>query len=313
MISKTKNIYTSLSEYFQIAIGILFASIGLKAFLLPNGFLDGGVTGIALLINSKFDINLSWLLVLLSIPFLVLAFYTVSKRIVLKSIISILGFAISIALETFGTLTEDKLLISIFGGLFLGLGIGITIRNGAVLDGSEILGIFLNDRFGISIGQIILMFNIILFSITAMVLSIEIALYSILTFVVTAKVTDFMIKGFEDFIGVMIVSKECVEIQKSIIQNLGAGMTVYQGQKGVGSNGSIHNVLIIHTIINRIDIRKMNRIIDAIDQDAFVVEYDVNNIKGGVLRHYLTQKENKKLPPTLEQMSENIKSLKSIK
>lgn len=313
MISKKRSIYKSLSEFFQITIGILFASIGLKAFLLPNGFLDGGVTGIALLINSQFNINLSLLLVLLSIPFLVIAYYTVSKRVVLKSILSIIGLAISIELETFGTITEDKLLISIFGGLFLGLGIGITIRNGAVLDGSEILGIFLNDRFGISIGQIILMFNIILFTITATVISIEVALYSILTFVVTAKVTDFIIKGFEDFIGVMIVSKESVEIQKSIIQNLGSGMTIYQGQKGVGSNGTIDNILIIHTIINRIDIRKMNRIIDVIDQDAFVVEYDVNNIKGGVLRHYLTQKRNKKLHPTLEQMSENIESLKSIK
>jgi uncharacterized membrane-anchored protein YitT (DUF2179 family) len=313
MISKKKSIYTGISEYFQIATGILFASIGLKAFLLPNGFLDGGVTGIALLINSKFNINVSLLLVVLSIPFLVLAFYTVSKRIVLKSIISILGLAISIELETFGTITEDKLLISIFGGLFLGLGIGITIRNGAVLDGSEILGIFLNDRFGISIGQIILMFNVILFAITAAVISVEIALYSILTFVVTAKVTDFIIKGFEDFIGVMIVSKESVEIQKSIIQNLGAGMTIYQGQKGVGSNGSIADVLIIHTIINRIDIRKMNRIIKNIDEEAFVVEYDVNNIKGGVLRHYLTQDKRKKLPPTLEQMNENIEEINSIK
>ena len=200
---KIKNL---VLEYVQIGIGIILASIGLKAFLLPNGFLDGGVTGIALLINSKLDINISYLLIGLSIPFLVLAYFMLSKRIVIKSIFAIISLAIFIQLENFSVITEDKLLISIFGGLFVGMGIGITIRNGAVLDGSEILGIFIYDRFGIAIGKFILLFNVILFGITAMVLSVEIAMYSILTFIVTAKVTDFMIEGFEDFIGILVVS-----------------------------------------------------------------------------------------------------------
>ena len=161
-----------ISEYLQIAFGIVLASIGLKAFLLPNGFLDGGVTGIALLVRTQVEINISFLLILFSIPFLILGYFTVSKRIVVKSIISILGLALFIYFENFETITDDKLLISIFGGLFLGAGIGIAIRNGSVLDGSEILGVYLNDKFGISIGQIILVFNIILFSITALVLSV---------------------------------------------------------------------------------------------------------------------------------------------
>jgi uncharacterized membrane-anchored protein YitT (DUF2179 family) len=290
--SKTYNFF---SEYGQIALGVVLASIGLKAFLLPNGFLDGGVTGIALLVKTFVDIKISYLLILFSLPFLILGFYTVSKRIVIKSMVSILALALFIHFENFETITDDKLLISIFGGLFLGAGIGIAIRNGSVLDGSEILGVYINDRFGISIGQVILIFNVLLFSITAYVISTEIALYSILTYIVTAKVTDLTIEGFEDFIGVTIISKDYLKIKKAIMEELGAGLTTYKGTKGYGSTGKQEDFYIIHTIINRIDLKKMHRLIDEIDDKAFIIEFDVNNVKGGVLRHYLDKKKSKKM------------------
>lgn len=292
---KHSKTYNYISEYGQIAIGIGLASIGLKAFLLPNGFMDGGVTGIALLVNRLIGINISLLLVIFSLPFLILGYYTVSKRIVVKSIISILSFALLIHFGDYDIITEDKLLISIFGGLCLGGGIGIAIRNGSVLDGSEILGIYLNDRFGFSIGQVILLFNVILFSITAYVISMEVALYSILTYIVTAKVTDLTIEGFEDFIGVTIVSNDYEKIKYAIMEQLGAGLTTYKGSKGFGSNGPQKDFDIIHTIINRIDIKKMHRLIEDIDENAFIIEFDVNNVKGGVLRHYLDKKKGKKL------------------
>jgi uncharacterized membrane-anchored protein YitT (DUF2179 family) len=281
-------------EYFQVFIGIILASIGLKAFLLPNEFLDGGVTGIALLVKTQVDIDISYLLVLFSIPFLILGFFTVSKRIVIKSIISILTLALFIHLENFQTITSDKLLISIFGGLLVGAGIGIAIRNGSVLDGSEILGIYLNDKFGISIGKIVLVFNVILFSITAFVISTEIALYSILTYIIAAKVTDTVIEGFEDFIGVTIVSKKHDLIKISIIEELGVGLTVYKGSSGFGSSGIAEDFDIIHSVVNRIDIKKMYRVVQKIDSEAFIIEFDVNNVKGGVLRHYLNKKKNAK-------------------
>lgn len=281
-------------EFFQIFIGIIFTSLGLKAFLLPNGFLDGGVTGIALLVRKFVAIDVSILLVLFSIPFLILGYFTVSKRIVVKSVISILSLALFIHFENFQMITDDKLLICIFGGLLVGSGIGIAIRNGSVLDGSEILGIFLNDTFGISIGKVIMLFNIILFSITAFVVSLETALYSILAYIITAKVTDLVIEGFEDFIGVTIVSKKYTEIKVAILEELGAGLTVYKGSSGFGSQGVAKDFDIIHTIINRIDIKKMYKIIDKIDKQAFIVEFDVNNVKGGVLRHYLDKKKNTK-------------------
>ncbi len=274
-------------EYSQIFLGIVLASIGLKAFLLPNGFLDGGVTGIAILLKDIFDFNISISLVVISIPFLVLAWFTLSKKAVVKSIISIISLALFIQFENFTPLTNDKLLISIFGGLFLGAGIGLAIRNGTVLDGAEVLGIYLNNKYGFGIGIIILHFNTILFIITGICVSMEVAMYSILTFIVTTRVVDFIIKGFEDFIGLMIISTNSQEIESALLTEIGSGVTVYNYTRGYGASGYRENGDIIQLVINRIDIRKTYNLIDRLDHDAFVVEFDVNNIKGGVMKKLL--------------------------
>ncbi len=280
-----------INEYLQMAFGVLMASIGLKAFLLPNGFLDGGVTGIAILISEMTGIDISILLIIISIPFLVLAWRTISARIAIKSVVSILALALIIHYENFEPITDDKLLIAIFGGLFLGAGIGVSIKNGAVLDGSEVLGVYLHDRFGISIGTIILGFNVLLFGVTAFLLSVEVAMYSILTYLVTAKVIDFVMKGFEDYIGFTIVSEYYGDIEEAILNELGAGLSSYQGARGVGHGGERKNFNIIHTVINRIDQRKLIRIVDEIDEKAFMIEFDVNKIHGGIMRRYLQRKK----------------------
>lgn len=287
-----------LSEIIQIAIGILLASIGLKMFLLPNGFLDGGVTGISILLSKLFNIEISYFLILVSIPFLVLAWFNLSKRIFIKSVLSIILLAIIIHFENFTAITEDKLLIAIFGGLFLGAGIGLTIKNGAVLDGSEILGIFINERLGISIGKVILFFNAILFTATAVLLSIEVAMYSILTFIITGKVIDFMIEGFEDYVGLMIVSEKEHEINEGLINIVGVGTTLYKGSGGYGKRGIQTEKKIIHTVINRIDIRRTYNLIDSIDKNAFIIEFDVNNIKGGIYTKFLSKEGLKKISPS---------------
>ncbi|WP_374959016.1 YitT family protein [Gilvibacter sp.] len=278
-------------EFAQIGIAVILASIGLKAFLLPNGFLDGGVTGIAILISELFTVELSYTLPIITIPFFVIGWFTVSRKILIKSIFSVLLLAVVIHFENFQSITDDKLIISIFGGLFLGAGIGLAIKNGSVLDGSEIFGIYINEKWGISIGRVILAFNIILFGATAFLLSIEVALYSILTYIVTAKAIDFTIEGFEDHVGLMIVSEQAPALREAFTENLGIGMTVYTGSKGFGRRGEKENVEIIHSVINRIDIRRVQRLIDQLDPNAFVIEFDVNNVKGGILRKYLSRKK----------------------
>ncbi len=298
-MKKTHQSKKLLLEIGQISLAIFLASIGLKAFLLPNGFLDGGVTGIAILISELLHIELSWILPLATVPFFVLGWFTVSKRILLKSILSVIALSIIIHFENFSQITDDKLITAIFGGIFLGAGIGLAIKNGSVLDGSEILGIYINSNFGISIGTVILFFNIILFGFTALLLSIDVALYSILAFIVTGKVIDFMMEGFENYVGLMIVSKKSDVLQRSLIRSIGQGMTIYSGKKGYGSKGRTDDVQIIHTVINRIDTRKAYRTIDLVDKDAFVIEFDVNHVRGGVLRKYLKAKGNRSLPSDL--------------
>ncbi len=282
-----KNIKNTFIEIVQIGIALILASIGLKAFLLPNGFLDGGVTGIAILISELFAINISIVLPIVSLPFFIIGYFTITKRILFKSVISIICLSLVIYFENFGSITDDKLIIATFGGLFLGSGIGLAIRNGTVLDGSELLGLYFNEKYGISIGTIILLFNIVLFGITAIVLSPEVAMYSILTFFVTSKAIDFTIQGFENYVGLMIVSKKSAEIQERFLQEIGQGITVYKGVKGYGKTGITETKEIIHVVINRIDVKRINRRINELDEEAFIIEFDVNNVKGGEIRRFM--------------------------
>lgn len=281
----------SIIELVQIGGAIILSSIGLKAFLLPNGFLDGGVTGIAILISEIFDINISILLPIISIPFFVIGYFTVTRRILIKSIISIVILSFFVYFENFESVTDDKLIIATFGGIFLGTGIGLAIRNGAVLDGSELLGLYFNNQYGFSIGSIILVFNTILFGVTAVLLTPEIAMYSILTYLVTGKAIDFTIQGFENYMGLMIISNKSEELQSVFLERMGHGITVYQGVKGYGKTGISETKEIIHVIANRIDVKRISRMIDEVDSSAFIIEFDVNDVKGGKVRRYLTKEQ----------------------
>jgi len=207
-----------------------------------------------------------------------MSWFTLSRHITIKSILAIVSLAVVVHLENFSSVTDDKLLIAIFGGLFLGAGIGLTIKNGAVLDGSEVLGIFANKNFGFSIGKVALGFNLIPFAITAIAISFETAMYSTLTFLVTAKIIDLTIEGFEDYVGLMIVSDKSKEIEGGLIKVIKTGTTLYKGSRGFGKSGAKNENDLIHTVINRIDIRRTYNLINDIDKDAFIIEFDVNNI-----------------------------------
>ena len=286
-------------EIGQLALAVFLASLGLKAFLLPNGFLDGGVTGISILLSKLTGIEISIILPIISIPFFVIGWFTISRKTVIRSIISVLVLSLIIHFENFQSITDDKLLISIFGGLFLGAGIGLAIKNGSVLDGSEILGIFLNEKTGTSIGLIIFWFNVVLFLLASLLFSIEVAMYSVLTYIISAKTIDLILEGFEDYVGLMIVTEKSKEMQIALLKNIGQGLTIYNGSKGYGSQGEKQDLKIIHTVVNRIDTKKAYRTLNEVDKDAFVIEFDVNRVSGGVLRKYLTRSKQKELSPTL--------------
>jgi len=274
-----------LKDSIFISFGILAAGFGLKGFLLPNGFIDGGVTGISLLTKILTNYPLHYLIIVLNIPFIVLGFFQVNKTFAFKSICAIIGLALVLALVEYPIITTDKLLIAVFGGFFLGGGIGLAIRGGAVLDGTEVLAIYLSRKIRMTIGDLIFVFNLLIFSAAAYFLSIEIALYSILTYFTAAKTIDFIIEGVEEYIGVTIISTHSDEIRKMIIEKMGGGVTVYQGKGGFGKDGIGKNEMdIIYSVVTRLEITRLQREVETIDSNAFIVMNSVKDLVGGMIK-----------------------------
>ena len=273
-----------LRDFLFIGTGIFSASFGFKGFLLTNRFIDGGATGISLLINALSGIPLYFLIVIINFPFILLAFRVVSKQFAIKTAFSIAGLSVCLALVSFPNVTNDNLLVAIFGGFFLGGGIGLAIRGGAVIDGTEVLAIFLSRKLGTTIGDIIIIINVVIFSTAAWLLSVEIALYSMITYLAASKTLDFIVEGIDEYIGVTIISPQNESIRQMIIQNMGRGVTVYMGSKGFGKRGELKNTDILYCVITRLELNKLDIEIKKIDPAAFVIMTQVKDAKGGMIR-----------------------------
>lgn len=274
-----------LKDGFFISLGVFLAGFGLKGFLLPNLFIDGGAMGISLLISETTSMSLSILILLVNFPFIILGYSHIGKQFALKSILAIIALAVVVHFIPYPLITSDKLLIAVFGGFFLGAGIGMSIRGGAVIDGTEVLAIFLSKKTGLTIGDIILIFNIIIFSFGAYILSIEVALYAMLTYLAAAKTVDFIIEGVEEYTGVTIISSKSEEVRLMITEELGRGVTIYSGKGGFGKNGAkLKEIDIIYTIITRLEIAKLQTEIDKIDEEAFVIKGSIKDTKGGMIK-----------------------------
>jgi uncharacterized membrane-anchored protein YitT (DUF2179 family) len=253
--------------------------------LLPNEFIDGGAMGISLLVSETTNISLSILIIVVNLPFLVLGYSQIGKEFAIKSIIAIILLAIVVHIVPYPLITSDKLLIAVFGGFFLGAGIGLAIRGGSVIDGTEVLAIFLSKRTGLTIGDIILIFNILIFSFGAYILSIEVALYAILTYLAASKTINFIIEGIEEYTGITIISDFSDNIRIMITESLGRGVTLYAGKGGYGKNGDISKQIdIIYTVITRLEISRLKKEIDLIDPKAFIIMNSVKDTKGGMIK-----------------------------
>ncbi len=274
-----------LKDTLLISIGIISAGFGLKGFLLPNNFIDGGVTGISLLTAAITKFSFPILIVVINIPFIILGFNQISKTFAIKSILAIIGLAVVLATVNYPIITSDKLLVAAFGGFFLGAGIGLSIRGGGVLDGTEVLAVYLSKRTGLTIGDIILVFNIIIFLVAAYLLSVETALYSILTYLAASKTVDFIVEGVEEYTGVTIISYKSEDIRQMIIEKMGRGVTIFNGRRGYGKQGEKSNQTdIIYTVITRLEVAKLQTEIDKIDNSAFMVMSSIKDTKGGMIK-----------------------------
>lgn len=274
-----------LKDSFLIALGVLSAGFGLKGFLLPNNFIDGGVTGISLLTSFITGISLSILIVAINIPFLYMGYRQIGKNFAVKSAIGIVFLALAILFIKYPVITSDKLLVAVFGGFFLGLGIGFSIRGGSVLDGTEVLAIYLNKKTGLTIGDIILLFNILIFSYAAYLLSVETALYSILTYLSASKTIDFVVEGIEEYTSITVVSTHSEDIRLMIIEKMKRGVTIYNGKRGFGKKGeNLNQTDIVFTVVTRLEIGKIQTEIKKIDPNAFIVMSNIKDTHGGMIK-----------------------------
>jgi uncharacterized membrane-anchored protein YitT (DUF2179 family) len=275
----------NIKDAIFIFLGVAMASIGLKGFILPNNFLDGGAMGVSLLLEILTKIELSYLIIFVNLPFIIIGAKQISIEFAIKSIIAILALAILVHFVTLPDITNDKLLISIFGGFFLGAGIGLTIRGGAVIDGTEVLAITVSRKSSLTVGDFIAVFNILLFCSAIFLVGIETAMYSVLTYLSASKTVDFIINGIEEYIGVIIVSEKPEEIKHQITNNLRRGLTIFKSDKGFGSRGAFgEEGKVLFCVVTRLEVSKLLLEIEKIDPQAFVVQHAIKETKGGMIK-----------------------------
>lgn len=283
-VTAKKEIVNSL----LILAGIFSAAFGLKAFLIPNEFIDGGVTGISLLISSITNWPISLLIVIINIPFIILGYRRVNKLYAIKTMTAIFILSIVLYFINFPEVTHDKLLTAVFGGFFLGTGIGLAMRGGCVIDGTELLAVYINPKSFLSVGQIVLVINIIIFCVAAFFLGIQPALYSILTYLAASQMINYIIQGFDEYTAITIISPKSHLIKNVIIRQLRKGVTVYKGERGFGKNLiDDKNIDILYLVITRLEVSQITSTVQQIDPDAFIITHSVSEVRGGLVKRHV--------------------------
>lgn len=269
-----------ISSTVFLILGILSAGFGLKGFLLPSHFIDGGVTGISMLISALSKISLPLLIIIINTPFVIIGYRQISRIFALKSALAIGGLALVLAFLPYPEVTKDKLLAAVFGGFFLGAGIGLSIRAGGVLDGTEVMALILSKKMGTTVGDVILLLNIFIFSVAAIFLGLEPALYSVLTYFSVSKTMDFLIHGIEEYNGITIISSHSEEIRTSILDDCGRGVTVYKGMGGMTHTEQD----ILFCVVTRLEIPRIKAVVKRIDESAFIAIHRIADATGGVMK-----------------------------
>ena len=276
----------SFKDYLFMLLGILCISFALKSLLIPNKFFDGGVTGIALLLYKKYHINIALIFVALNIPFLLLGGKLIGKSFAIKSIISVIILGLFLLFIPFPEVSHDKLIVSVFGGFFIGLGVGFGMKSGIALDGIEVLAVYTGKKVGFSMSEIILGINILIFLIAGIFFGLEAAFYSMLTYFVASKTIDYVVEGFEEFTGVTIISSKSEEVKAFLVLQMGKGITVYKGERGFMKDSFEVSTEtdIVYTVVTRLEVRKLKNAIHEIDQKAFIFSSSIKETAGGILK-----------------------------
>lgn len=277
----------SVSSIVYSILGVLSAMIALEGFMLPNHFLDGGVTGISILVEAILGVPFTTLLVVFNIPFLYLGYKKIGKTFAVRALFAIVLLTILMHFIEIPPVTEDKVLIAVFGGFFIGLGIGLVIKGGGVLDGLEIIAFYTTRNSGFSTGEIILAFNALIYLGAAFVFSVETAMYSFLVYFAAMKTSDYVVDGFEEFTALTIISKDCDQVKSLIVNQFGKAITVYKGERGYlpQSFNIKHDCDIVMTIVTRLEIHRIKEATLKIDPNAFFFVQRIKEVKGGIGKH----------------------------
>ncbi len=273
------------TDLIFILSGALLAAFALKGFLVPNNFFDGGITGISLLIHEIYHINLAYVIIVANLPFIIMCVYAINLKYALKTLVCIMLLGVCLLLP-YPIVTQDKLLISIFGGFFLGIGTGLAMRAGCAIDGIEVLALYTWKKTSFTITEIILAINIIIFSIAAFKFGIETALYSMLTYFTVSKTIDYVVEGLEAYIGVTIISGKSEIVKDRLVNEMGRGITIYKGERGYlpGKFEMHQDVDIIFTVVTRLELRKLKNLVHEIDERAFVFASMIREASGGIIK-----------------------------
>jgi len=279
-----KKVMREAGHFALIIAGILSAGLGLKGFLLSSHFIDGGVTGISMLLANVLGLPLSILILVINLPFIFLAYKQIGLVFAVKSTLAIGGLSACLAFVSYPDVTPDKLLTAVFGGFFIGAGIGLAIRGGAVLDGTEIAALLVSKGSSLlKVGDVILLLNIVIFAAAAFFLGIESAMYSVLTYFAASKTVDFLIHGVEEHTAIIIVSEKSDQIRQAILRDLHRGVTVYKGRGGLTGLDQY----ILFCVVTRLEIGRVKGLVREFDEDAFVVVHGLADAEGGVVKRHV--------------------------
>jgi uncharacterized membrane-anchored protein YitT (DUF2179 family) len=275
------NVARGAASFTLVALGILSAAFGLKGFLLSSRFIDGGVTGVSMLLSDVLGVPLALLIPVINLPFIALGYKQVGAKFAVKSAAAIAGLSLCLALVHFPDVTHDKLLTAVFGGFFIGAGIGLAIRGGTVLDGTEVAALLVSKRSSLlRVGDVILILNVFIFSAAAFFLGVESALYSILTYFAASKTVDFLLHGLEQYTAVIIMSERSEQIRQAVIRDLARGVTIYKGRRGWTDAEQD----ILYCVVTRLEIGRVRSLVEEYDPSAFVVIHPLSDVHGGVVK-----------------------------
>lgn len=278
MTKKRNDLVNKVKKYIMLFLGSILAASGLEFFLVPNQIIDGGIVGISIMVSHLTDVSLSIFLVVFNLPFLYVGYMQIGKSFTVATLFSVISLAYWVAIfHPIPELTNDLFLSAIYGGILVGIGVGIIIRYGGSLDGTEIVAIILDKRSGFSVGEIIMFFNLFILGSAGLVFTWDKAMYSLVAYFVAFKVIDLTIEGLDESKGVMIISNNPDEIAAALMARLGRGVTILHGEGGYTREPK----KVLYSVVTRLEIAKLKSIIYEKDEGAFVTIQEVHEVVGG--------------------------------